>query len=67
MLFKVGLMLDILMLCFGLQQALITECSGSHYLVQKSKPNKSQAEKLSELELSGLVEFDKSHARQAHP
>lgn len=67
MLLNVGLMLDILMAWFDSQTALITKCSGSHYLVQKSKPSKSQAEKLSELELSGLVHFDKSHARQAHP
>lgn len=32
-------------------------------IVQKSKPSRGQAEKLKELELSGLVDFDKSHAR----
>lgn len=31
--------------------------------MQKSKSSKGQAEKLKELELSGLVDFDKSHAR----
>ena len=31
--------------------------------LQKSKPSKSQAEKLKELELSGLVDFDQQHAR----
>ena len=31
--------------------------------MQKSKPSKGQAEKLKQLELSGLVDFDKSHAR----
>ena len=31
--------------------------------MQKSKPSKSQAEKLKELELSGLVDFTQQHAR----
>jgi hypothetical protein len=31
--------------------------------VQKYKPSKSQAEKLKELELSGLVDFTQQHAR----
>ena len=31
--------------------------------LQKSKPSKSQAEKLKELELSGLVDFTQQHAR----
>lgn len=31
--------------------------------VQKSKPSKSQAEKLKELELSGLVDFTQQHVR----
>ena len=31
--------------------------------LQKAKPSKTQAQKLKELELSGLVEFDQEHAR----
>lgn len=35
--------------------------------LQRSRGPKSQAEKLQELEMSGLVDFTKEHARQMPP